>query len=222
MLTVPMPTAETAETAFRKLVSDVLERCSSGIQRDVERLRTKHPHMSDRELANIVVARYRRRAGCAGALTGAGGAITMPVTIPAGVLTSWVIATQTVLAVATVYDYSPDDEQLLFDVMMVIAADSVVATLQQMTSISAQHVSKRAIQKYVTREVMVHINKVVPRKVLTKAGQQSLTSFTKLAPLVGAPVGYCFEHVFITGVGRKAIAWYSLDADLEPSVHAAA
>jgi len=206
-VTVVTPQQAT-DLVVRNLVREVLARYGETIAADAARLRTKHPALSDRELAHILICRYRRRAGCAGALTGAGGAITLPVTVPAGLLASWMIATQTVLSIANVYGYSPDDEQLLFDVLMVLAADSVITTLREMTTMSAQRASRKAVEKYITREVMVHINRVVPRAVLTKAGQKSVTSFTKLAPIVGAPLGYGFEHIFITGVGRRAINWY--------------
>ena len=199
---------QTADLAIRSLVTEVLARYGDSIAAETEKLRSKHPALSDRELAHILTCRYRRRAGCIGALTGSGGVITLPVTVPAGLLASWVIATQTVLSIAYIYGHEPDDEQLLFDLLMVLAADSVVTTLREVTTMSAQRVSRRAVEKYVTREVMVHINRVVPRTALTKAGQKSITSFTKLAPLVGAPIGCGFEHLFITCVGKRAIEWY--------------
>jgi hypothetical protein len=213
---------QTTELALRRIVNEVLARYGESIAKEAAKVRTMHPTLSDREIADLLIRRYRRRAGCAGALSGAGGAITLPVTLPAGVLASWVIATQTVLAVANVYGYAPDDEQLLFDVLMVLAANGVISTLQEMTTISAQRMSRKAVEKYITREVMVRINRVVPRKALTKAGQKSLTSFTKLAPLIGAPIGYGFEHRFITGVGRRAIGWYEPPDGPEPSAQAAA
>lgn len=203
---------EATDLAARSLVTDVLARYGDSIAADAAKLRTKHPGLSDRELAHTLVCRYRRRAGCVGAATSSGGVITLAVTVPAGLLTSWVIATKTVLSIANVYSYQPDDEQLLFDLLMVLAADSVVTTLREVTTMSAQRASLKTVEKHVTREVMAHINRVVPRTARTKAGQNSITSFTKLAPLVGAPIGYGFEHLFVTTIGKRAIEWYDPEA----------
>ena len=41
---------------------------------------------------------------------------------------------------------------------------------------ASKGVTKKAINKYITREVMVKIWKVIPQKIITKAGEKSLTS----------------------------------------------
>ena len=56
---------------------------------------------------------------------------------------------------------------------------------------------------------MKKIWKVIPQKIITKAGQKSLTSFTKMIPLVGAPVGFAFDWAAARTVGRYAIKYYS-------------
>jgi hypothetical protein len=46
-------------------------------------------------------------------------------------------------------------------------------------------------------------------KLIVQAGSKSLTSYMKLAPLVGAPIGGTIDWVSATAVGRLAIHYYS-------------
>lgn len=61
--------------------------------------------------------------------------------------------------------------------------------------------SKRWVGRNVTRETMKKVNRVVSRKILTKAGEKSLTSITKLVPVVGAGVGYVFDRSYARDLG---------------------
>ena len=55
---------------------------------------------------------------------------------------------------------------------------------------------------------MVKIWKVVGQKIITKAGEKSMTSFMKMVPLVGAPVGFAFDWTATQAVGKLAIKYY--------------
>ncbi|MHA2758451.1 hypothetical protein, partial [Aeromonas dhakensis] len=70
-------------------------------------------------------------------------------------------------------------------------------------------ITKKAIDKYITKEVMVQIWKVIPKKIITKAGEKSVTSFMKMVPIVGAPIGYAFDWFAAQAVGKTAIKYYS-------------
>lgn len=61
------------------------------------------------------------------------------------------------------------------------------------------------VNKYITREIMVKIWKVVGQKIITKAGEKSLTSFVKMVPLVGVTVGFAFDWTATQIVGNVAI-----------------
>lgn len=49
---------------------------------------------------------------------------------------------------------------------------------------------------------MKQVNKVVSRKILTKAGEKSLTSFVKLVPVARAAVGYTVDRGYIRVLSR--------------------
>lgn len=54
---------------------------------------------------------------------------------------------------------------------------------------------------------MVKIWQIVGRKIITKAGEKSLTIFMKLAPLAGAPIGFVFDWGVTRVVGGLEIKY---------------
>lgn len=80
--------------------------------------------------------------------------------------------------------------------------------LKQMGIELSKAVTKKAVQKYITKDIMLKIWRAVGRKIITKAGEKSLTSFVKLVPMVGAPVGFMFDWGATQAAGRFAISYY--------------
>ncbi len=99
---------------------------------------------------------------------------------------SSVIALQAaiVLEVAEVYG-ELDSPDIMRDISLIIGGESAVQAFKQFGAVATNDFSKRWVQRNVTRETMKNVNRVVSRKVITKAGEKSLTSFTKLVPIVG-------------------------------------
>lgn len=112
-----------------------------------------------------------------------------------------------VLAVAAVYDEieSPDLKQ---DLVLILAGNSAVTAMRTFGMAAANDMGKRWVQRNVTRETMKQVNKVVSRKLLTKAGEKSLTSFVKLVPVAGAVVGYSVDRSYARTLGTSAIRYY--------------
>ena len=90
-----------------------------------------------------------------------------------------------------------------------MAGNAAKEALKRFGIETSKAITKKVVQKYITREVMKRIWKVIGRKIITKAGQKSLTSFTKMIPLVGAPVGFFFDWISARVVGKCAIKYYS-------------
>jgi hypothetical protein len=112
-----------------------------------------------------------------------------------------------VLAVAAAYDEldSPDLRQ---DLVLILAGNSAVTALRTFGVAAANDMGKKWVQKNVTRETMKQVNKVVSRKILTKAGEKSLTSLVKLVPVAGAVVGYTVDRSYARALGESAIRYY--------------
>jgi hypothetical protein len=186
------------------LLNAAIDRIRGLVEADVERVRRRRPGLSQDELARALVKRGTRRVGAASFATGFGGAPTIALNVTS-VLT---LQAQTVLAVAAAYDEldSPDLRQ---DLVLILAGNSAVVALRGFGVAAANDMGKRWVQRNVTRETMKRVNKIVSRKILTKAGEKSLTSFVKLVPVAGAAVGYTLDRSYTRALGESAIRYYS-------------
>ena len=79
-----------------------------------------------------------------------------------------------------------------------------------------QEYTKKAISKYITREVMKKINKIVSRKIITKAGEKSLTSFARLAPIASVPIGAAYDYFTTVAIGKAAKKYYKTEKSVPP------
>ncbi len=186
------------------LLTTAIARIRGLVEADVERVRRRKPDLTQDELARALVRRGTRRVGAASVATGFGGAPTLALNITS-VLT---LQASLVLAVAAAYEEldSPDLRQ---DLILILAGNSAVTAMRTFGVAAANDMGKKWVQKNVTRETMKHVNKVLSRKILTKAGEKSLTSFMKLVPVAGAAVGYTVDRTYARTLGESAIRYYS-------------
>lgn len=193
-----------ASGQLEELLNAAIGRIRGLVEADVERVLRRRPGLSEDELARALVHRGTRRVGAVSFATGFGGAPTLAVNITS-VLT---LQAATVLAVAAAYDEldSPDLRQ---DLTLILAGNSAVTALRGFGVAAANDMGKRWVKANVTRETMKQVNKVVSRKILTKAGEKSLTSFVKLVPVAGAVVGYTVDRGYTRLLGESAIRYYS-------------
>ena len=146
--------------------------------------------------------------GLVGAVTGLGGMITLPVTIPTDLICSWRIQASMAFSIAYAYGHTKDTTDLRTDLYLILAGDSSKEVLKRLGIETTKGVTKKLVDKYITREVMVKIWKYIPQKIITKAGEKSAASFMKMVPLVGAPVGFVFDWGATQAVGRVAMSYY--------------
>jgi hypothetical protein len=200
---------EDKQKALEVIIDWFLHADHESICRYVSTLRRQNPGISDDELARKIVRRKALKNGLIGAVTGVPGVLLLPVTVPADLIATWKIQVYLTLCTAHVYGHDSSTTDLKTDIFLVLAGDSAKEALKRFGIEVGKAVSKKAVDKYVTREVMVQIWKVVGRKIITKAGEKSLTSFSKLVPIVGAPIGFAFDWTATKVVGANAIKYYS-------------
>lgn len=184
-----------------ELLSAAIARMRGLVETDVERVKRRRPGLSQRELARALAKRGTRRVGTASFTTGFGGA-------PTNVTSVLTLQAATVLAVAATYDEldSPDLRQ---DLVLILAGNSADVALREFGVAAANDMGKSWVQRNVTRQTMKQVNKATCRKILTKAGEKSLTSFIKLVPVAGAAVGYNLDRGCTRVLGESAICYYS-------------
>lgn len=190
---------------MERALRQVLNVDRQAVKAYVAQLRAAHPHASADELAAGVVSRRALKAGGIGAITGLGGIVTLPVAIPANLVGTWRVQVTMLAIIAEMYEA----EFEIDDFFLVLGGSAVTEAMKQFGVVAGKDVTKRMIEKHVTRETMKQINRVVSRRILTKAGEKSATSFMKMVPLVGAPVGFAFDWTATRAFGKAGILYYA-------------
>ncbi len=200
---------EEKQYALAKIIDWMTEVNPETVETYVTKLRDQNPGIDPDDLARKIVRRKSFKNGLVGAATGVGGILTLPVSVPGDLIASWRIQVFMACSVAYAYGHTPETTDLKTDVYLILAGDAAKEALKRVGIEIGKQVTKKAVERYITREVMKKIWRVVGQRVITKAGQKSLTSFTKMVPLVGAPIGYVLDYSAARSVGHFAIKYYS-------------
>ncbi len=204
-----LPPKYELQEGLETVMDYVISMDSATIQSYIDKLREQNPEISCDELAKKVLTRKSLKNGLVGGITSLGGLITLPVSIPTDLVCSWRIQASMAFSIAYIYGHTTETTDLKTDLYIILAGDSAKEILKRFGIEISKGITKKAIDKYITRDVMVKIWKYVGRKIITKAGEKSMTSFTKMVPLVGAPVGFMFDWTATQTVGKVAIKYYS-------------
>lgn len=208
MDTVKLPSIEDLQNGLDLVMDFVISMDHVKIEAYVDKLVEQNNGISCNELAKKILHRKSIKNGLIGAITGLGGLITLPVSIPTDLIFSWRIQASMAFSIAYVYGHTKDTTDLKTDLYLILAGDSAKEALKRIGIEVSKNITKKAVQKYITRDIMVKIWKVIGQKIITKAGEKSLTSFMKMVPLVGAPVGFAFDWASTQTVGKFAITYY--------------
>ena len=157
---------------------------------------------SAEELAQTYLNKYRsvdtaidsfirwQQAKCAtsGFLTGLGGIITLPVTIPANISSVIYIQTRMIAAIATMRGYNLNDDQVKTLVFVSLTGTAASDILKQ-AGINIGTKMSTVLIKKMPFEVIKQINKKVGFRLVTKFGKTGVINLGKCIPLVGGVIG---------------------------------
>jgi uncharacterized protein (DUF697 family) len=139
-----------------------------------------------------------------GFLTGVGGAFTLPVAIPSALAASWVIQARMAGAIAHVYGHDLTSPRTRSTVLMSLAGDVAKQAMDELgIPLTGTRLTQGAVRQ-VPGRALVEINKRIGLRLLARAGERSITGFSRFVPLVGGVVGGTLDAVVCRMVGRTA------------------
>ena len=169
------------------------------------------------ELANKYLNRYNstdeaidkfikwQQAKCAtsGFLTGLGGIITLPVSIPANISSVIYVQTRMVAAIAHMRGFDLKDDQVRTLVYVALTGQAAADILKQAGIKFGTKMSTVLIKK-IPFEVIKQINKAVGFRLVTKFGQTGVINLGKGIPFVGGIIGGTVDAVGTITIGKTA------------------
>lgn len=157
------------------------------------------PDVAIRHLVNFQTT----KAATSGFVTGFGGLITMPVTIPANVTTVILFQMRMIAAIALIRGYDLDSDQTQTFVYATLAGTSVTDIMKKTGIVIGNKMALGAIKK-VPSSVLTKINQAVGFRLVTKFGTTGSINLVKMVPIAGALVGGAFDTVTTRMIARLA------------------
>ncbi|CUU53895.1 EcsC protein family protein [Parafrankia irregularis] len=151
-----------------------------------------------------LIALHLRLAAASGALTGLGGLVTMPITIPAGLSGYYLVAGRLVGGVAHLRGYDLDSEEVHTALLLTMVGGGAATQILRETGIELGRRSAVAAVRRVSGKTLIEINKKVGFRLFTKAGTTGVINLGKMVPFVGAPIGATTDLISMRAVAAFA------------------
>jgi len=143
----------------------------------------------DREAAiDDVVRHHLKLAAAGGFVTGVGGLITLPVALPANVLSFYVLAARMVGSVASLRGYDIDTEAARTAVVLTLIGADADELLRKAGVVGGGTMSSIAVNRLPRAAAMV-INKGLGFRLATGLGARGLGRLGRAVPLAGGVIG---------------------------------
>lgn len=146
-----------------------------------------------------------------GFVTGLGGFIAMPVTVPANMAGALVVNARLAAAVAYLRGYDPTDPHVRTVATLVAVGSNSQQIAKSIGIKVGEKVAMQAIKR-VPMTVIHQVNKRAGFMLLAKYGtKRSVVTLAKGVPLVGGVIGGSVDATMTTVVGRTAKSMFPVD-----------
>lgn len=160
-----------------------------------------------RKAAQQMVALQTTKSTVSGAVTGLGGFITIPVTLPANITSVLVIQMRMIAAVAYMAGFDINSDQVQTLVYACLAGVSVAEVIKKAGITFGLKVGKNMVKK-IPGKVLTKINQKVGFRFVTKFGTKGIINIGKMVPVLGAVIGGGFDMAETSIIGKRAIAMF--------------
>ena len=141
--------------------------------------------------------------GTNGFITGLGGLLVLPVTIPTNVAGVIYVQLRMIAAIAYINGYDIYSDQVRTIAYACLTGSSAANILKNMGIKISEKMAVNALKR-VPGAILIKINQQVGFRLVTKFGQKGLVNVIKMMPLVGGVVGGVFDTGMTLTIGNVA------------------
>ena len=145
------------------------------------------------------IAYYCTLAGTAGFVTNMGGALTLPVTLPANMLGVAALQLRLIAEVASARGYDLHGPEARTLALACLTGNAALDILKE----AGVKVGQKAIG-HIAGALVAKVNQAVGSRLLAKAGTQGVANLTKFVPVMGGLVGGTVDALSTRAVGEIA------------------
>lgn len=162
---------------------------------------------SDEARVDALIRRETRKNFTTGFVTGLGGIVTFPVTIPAALGASWLIQARMAGAIARIYGHDLADERVRTKILLSLAGDVAKEAMNDLGLKLGNKLTQRAVDQIPGR-LLVEVNKRIGARLLANVGARVLLKVPRAVPILGGVVGGSLDAVVCRMTGRSAKALF--------------
>jgi len=138
-----------------------------------------------------------------GFITGLGGLVTLPATIPSSLYASYFLQARLAGAIAVLHGHRVEEDRVRTMILLCLLGNAGKEVLKDIGVKAGNRLAVNAIQKF-SGKTLTEINKRVGFRLFAKTGEKGVINLTKVVPVAGGVVGGTIDAVACRVVGRTA------------------
>ena len=152
-----------------------------------------------------------------GFLTGLGGVVTMPVTIPANVSNVLYVQMRMIASVAYLAGYDVKSDQVKTLVYVCLAGVSIDNILKNVGINAGEKLAMNLIKK-IPGATLTKVNQKVAFRLVTKFGSKGVINLGKMVPIVGGVIGGGFDYAETKLMAKRAYTLF-IKGDMDNKIY---
>lgn len=164
-------------------------------------LDTSYPDNESR--INSLISWETTKNFTSGFVTGLGGVLVLPFTLPAAFAASWLIQARMAAAIARIHGHNLHSDRVRTFILAALVGDTL-KDLAKTTGIAVGRKVTTSLIEKIPGKVLIEINKKIGFRLLTKAGEKGALNLMKGVPFIGGVVGGSFDAAACRVVGHNA------------------
>jgi len=155
------------------------------------------------EQINSLIRWQNTKAGVSGFVTGLGGLVVLPVTLPANLVSVLYVQIRMIAAIAIMCGYNLNDKRVKTLVFTCLTGNMAKDLLQQASIKIGTRVTVQVIER-ISEKSLVSINQRVGFRLLSTYGSKGALTLIKAVPIVGGVIGGAFDVFTTNAIGMLA------------------
>jgi len=143
------------------------------------------------------------KCAATGFVTGLGGFMVMPITVPANISSVLYIQIRMIAAIAYMCGHDVKEDKVRALVLACLCGNAALEALRDAGVVIGVKLTTQAL-KNLSGQIIIRINKAVGFRLLTKFGQTGTINIAKGIPIIGGIIGATFDAVSTVTIGKVA------------------
>lgn len=172
----------------------------------------KSKHKSSEDAIKEFVRYQKLKTTTTGFVTGLGGLLTLPVTIPADLASSLYIEIRMIAVIAALRNYNIYDDRVKTLVYLCVVGNAAGDIIKQAGIKGSNQIAVKKLLPKISGEAIKKINQKVGFRFLTKGGSKGLINIGKAIPVLGGVVGGTYNFIETNVYAKTAMKVFNEDA----------